>query len=661
MKFLSIVFFPIITLLASVAGKAEENSTAPFRVTIDVSSPGTEVSPNRYGIFFEDINFAADGGLYAELIKNRSFEFPQAFMGWKIFGNVALQIEDRPFTRNPHYIRLSPASHRERKTGVENEGFRGIAWEKGKKYRFSAWGRVGVNQTTPVVLQACLIDEKNNSVAQTDMVITQKEWKKYIVELVPSKTVDQGSFRLLLNSPGIVDLDHLSLFPRHTWKERENGLRADLTGALKELNPGLLRFPGGCIVEGTSLATRYNWKDSIGPVENRPLNENRWNFSTKKRLSPDYYQSYGLGFYEYFLLAEDLGATPLPVLNCGMACQFQNGKEAHASLEDMDVYIQDALDLIEFANGDISTKWGALRAEMGHPRPFHLKYLAIGNEQWGDEYAERLERFLATLRKKHPEIRIIGSAGPGASGQEFDNLWKHMRSLNVDLVDEHYYASPDWFRKNARRYDTYPRSGPKVFAGEYACHTPEKSNNFSSALHEAAFMTGLERNADIVPMATYAPLLAHKDAWQWKPDLIWFDNRSLVLTPNYYVQQMYSTYAGNRILPLAGEDGKPLAGQKGLYGSSVFDGERKSIIVKLVNMNPSDCTIQLNFKGQDKQIPKGSGIAIRLHSDNIETQNNFEKPDNIRPVSTILPALEKNRLDLRIPAYSFGVYVFPAE
>ena len=199
MKFLSIVFFPIITLLASVAGKAEENSAAPFRVTIDVSSPGTEVSPNRYGIFFEDINFAADGGLYAELIKNRSFEFPQAFMGWKIFGNVALQIEDGPFTRNPHYIRLSPASHRERKTGVENEGFRGIAWEKGKKYRFSAWGRVGVNQTTPVVLQACLIDEKNNSVAQTDMVITQKEWKKYIVELVPSKTVDQGSFRLLLN------------------------------------------------------------------------------------------------------------------------------------------------------------------------------------------------------------------------------------------------------------------------------------------------------------------------------------------------------------------------------------------------------------------------------------------------------------------------------
>ena len=293
-------------------------------------------------------------------------------------------------------------------------------------------------------------------------------------------------------------------------------------------------------MEGTDLETRYDWKKSVGQVENRPLNENRWHYTFAHRLYPDYFQTYGMGFYELFLLSEDIGAEPLPVVNVGLACQYQNeGEHCHVPVGELGDYIQDALDLIEFANGDITTEWGKLRADMGHPEPFNMKFIGIGNEQWGPEYPARLEKFVEAIREEYPEIKIIGSSGPQAEGKDFEYLWPEMARLKVDLVDEHYYRPPQWFLDNADRYDSYDRKGPKVFAGEYASHHRNRKNNWESALTESAFMTGLERNADIVHMATYAPLLAHVDAWQWRPDLIWFDNLRVMRTPNYYVQKIY--------------------------------------------------------------------------------------------------------------------------
>lgn len=368
---------------------------------------------------------------------------------------------------------------------------------------------------------------------------------------------------------------------------------------LKDLQPGIFRFPGGCIVEGTDLATRYQWKNSVGPVENRPLNENRWNYTFPHRLYPNYYQSYGLGFYEFFLLSEYIGAEPLPVVSVGLACQYQNNDKdagAHVAVDDLQPYIDDALDLIEFANGDTTTTWGSLRARMGHPKPFGLKQIGIGNEQWGELYPQRLEKFITQIRAKYPKIKICGSSGPSADGDKFDYGWKEMRRLKVDLVDEHYYMKPEWFFKNAGRYDNYDRKGPKVFAGEYAAHGAGERNNWEAALSEAAFMTGLERNADVVWQATYAPLFAHVDGWQWKPDLIWFDNLTSLRSANWYVQMLYGTNKGTNILKLT-ENGKPVEGEGQLYASAVYDKATKSPIVKIVNAASKECNVELTFDG----------------------------------------------------------------
>ena len=327
-----------------------------------------------------------------------------------------------------------------------------------------------------------------------------------IYEIVFTSPVTEANahLRIFLESTGSVDLEHISLFPVNTFNGHKNGLRKDLAEALLDINPGVFRFPGGCIVEGTDLETRYDWKKSVGPVENRPLNENRWHYTFKHRFFPDYFQSYGLGFYEYFLLSEEIGAEPLPIVNCGLSCQFQNqDSAAHVAVCNLDEYIQDALDLIEFANGNVNTTWGKVRADMGHPEPFNLKYIGVGNEQWGEEYPERLKPFVTAIRKAYPEIQIIGSSGPDSEGKQFEYLWPEMKNLKVDMVDEHFYRPETWFLSQGNRYDNYDRKGPKVFAGEYACHGDgKKYNHFNAALLEAAFMTGLERNADIVHMAT---------------------------------------------------------------------------------------------------------------------------------------------------------------
>src|SRR5678809_494544 len=303
---------------------------------------------------------------------------------------------------------------------------------------------------------------------------------------------------------GVLDIDVVSLFPGDTWKGRKGGLRADMVQMLADMKPGFMRFPGGCIVEGHYLTNRYQWKNTIGAPENRKLLMNRWNDEFKHRPAPDYFQSFGLGFFEFFQLCEDIGAEPLPILNCGMACQFNSGELA--PLEQIDTYIEDALDLIDFANGPAGSGWGARRAAMGHSSPFHWKLLGVGNEQWGPQYFERYTRFATVLKQRHPEVQLISSAGPSPADDRFNFAWPKLRELHADIVDEHCYDAPAWFFLNTHRYDNYDRRGPKVFMGEYAAQSvatvsPKNQNTLECALAEAAYMTGLERNADVVRMA----------------------------------------------------------------------------------------------------------------------------------------------------------------
>ena len=631
--------------------------------TFDVNTKkvGAKVQPTMYGIFFEDINYAADGGLYGELVKNRSFEFPDALMGWKAFGKFEVK-NDGPFERCPHYVVLGYSGHNDAATGLQNEGYFGIGIEKGEDYRFSVWAKAVSGDAT---VEVSLVDEntmeEHQEFATAELKVSGNEWKKYELVLKPTKTVQKANLRLLLKGKNSVALEHVSLFPKHTFKDRDNGMRRDLAQALYDLHPGVFRFPGGCIVEGSSLEQRYQWKNSIGPVENRPLNGNRWLSTFNYRLFPDYYQSYGLGFYEYFLLSEDIGAEPLPVLNVGMACQYQNwnNPKAHVPVDSLQPYIQDCLDLIEFANGDVNTTWGKKRAEMGHPAPFNLKFLAVGNEQWDNLYYERLRPFVKAIKAKYPNIKLIGTSGPDSEGEMFDKGWKAMKELKADLVDEHFYRDEHWFLSHGLRYEGYDRKGPKVFAGEYACHGKGKKwNHFETSLYEAAFMTDLERNADVVDMATYAPLFAHVDGWQWRPDMIWYDNTRMFKTVSYYVQQMYACNKGTNVLPLT-MNGKAVAGQEGqdgLFASAVVDKQKGEVIVKVANTSDKTQEVTLNLNGL-----KGSRSAslTTLQCDNMDAENTLDNPNKIRPVETTATCESKKNatvLSDKLPAKSFRMY-----
>lgn len=633
----------------------------PHTFDVNTKKVGAAVQPTMYGIFFEDINYAADGGLYGELVKNRSFEFPDALMGWKAFGKFEVK-NDGPFERCPHYVVLNYSGHNDTATGLQNEGYFGIGIEKDEEYRFTVWAKTVSGDTN---VEVSLVDEstmeEHQEFATAELKVSGNEWKKYELILKSPKTVQKANLRLLLKGKNGVALEHVSLFPKHTFKDRENGMRRDLAQALYDLHPGVFRFPGGCIVEGSSLDQRYQWKNSIGPVENRPLNGNRWLSTFNYRLFPDYYQSYGLGFYEYFLLSEDIGAEPLPVLNVGMACQFQNQNDpsAHVAVKDLQPYIQDCLDLIEFANGDVNTTWGKKRAEMGHPAPFNLKFLAVGNEQWDDLYYERLRPFVKAIKAKYPNIKIIGTSGPDSEGEMFEKGWKAMKELKADLVDEHFYRDEHWFLSHGLRYEGYDRKGPKVFAGEYACHGKGKKwNHFETSLYEAAFMTDLERNADVVDMATYAPLFAHVDGWQWRPDMIWYDNTRMFKSVSYYVQQMYACNKGTNVLPLT-MNGKSVAGQEdqdGLFASAVVDKKKGEIIVKVANTSDKAQDVTLNLNGL-----KGSrsATATTLQSDNMDAENTLDNPNLIRPVETTATCVSKKNMTVlndKLPAKSFRMY-----
>lgn len=649
-------FFLAVAVTLSFTANAQVN-----RFDIDLKKPGAPIQPTMYGIFFEDINYAADGGLYAELVKNRSFEFPQdRLQGWKAFGKVEV-MNDGPFERNPHYVRLSEPGHPHKWTGLDNEGFFGIGIKEGEAYRFSVWARVpqGGRETIRIELVNTSSMGENQFYTQDRITVDSPEWKKYQVVIKAPETNPKAVLRIFLESRGgCVDLEHVSLFPVDTWKGHENGLRRDLAQALYDLHPGVFRFPGGCIVEGTDLETRYNWKNSVGPVENRPLNENRWEYTFPHRFYPDYYQSYGLGFFEFFQLSEEIGSEPLPILSCGLACQFQNDSEdAHVPVDELQPYIQDALDLIEFANGSVDTEWGALRAEMGHPAPFNLKFIGIGNEQWDPIYPEHLKPFVDAIRAKYPEIKIVGSSGPNSEGDQFDYLWPEMKKLGADLVDEHFYRPYDWFLAQGARYDTYDRKGPKVFAGEYACHaTGRKWNHFYASLLEAAFMTTIERNADIVHMATYAPLFAHVEGWQWRPDLIWYDNLESFRTASWHVQQLYGQYKGRNALKLTmdGANVTGAEGQNGLFASAVLDGDK--IYVKVINTSAQPQDISLNFTGLKRKQTVKAVECIKLVSDKLYEDNSLEHPENIVPTRQCLEK-EGPVISETIEPYCFSIYV----
>ncbi len=653
------IVLSLAAMLLPLAGWAQDH-----QLDINLKKAGAPIPSTLYGIFFEDINYAADGGLYAELVKNRSFEFPNdALQGWKAFGKVEVR-NDGPFERNPHYVRLQDPGHPQRWTGLDNEGFFGIGVEEGKAYRFSVWARVpdGGASTLRVELANTASMGENHFLCQENLTVTGKDWKKYQLILHPAQTLDKSILRIFLVAErNTVDLEHVSLFPVDTWMGHENGLRKDLAQALADLKPGIFRFPGGCIVEGTDLATRYNWKNSVGPVENRPLNENRWEFSFPSRFYPDYYQSYGLGFYEFFLLSEEIGSEPLPILSCGLACQFQNEEEkAHCPVDELQPFIQDALDLIEFANGPVDSPWGKVRADMGHPAPFNMKFIGIGNEQWDAVYPEHLEPFVKAIRAAHPEIKIVGSSGPNSEGEQFDYLWQEMRRLKADLVDEHFYRPYEWFLAQGARYDNYDRKGPKVFAGEYACHANGKKwNHFYASLLEAAFMTGIERNADLVEMATYAPLFAHVEGWQWRPDLIWFDNLRSFRTVSWHVQQLYGQYRGSNCLSLTmnGANVTGAEGQDGLFASAVLDGEK--VYVKVVNTTGKDQDITFNFTGLKKKALVNAGEGIRLSAGESELykDNSLDAPALFQPVPFTFEG-EGKSIGATAPSYSFSIFTF---
>lgn len=655
--------FRTLPLLAGslAAGAAlGQPSVTPARILVDVGRPGARIAPEMWGVFFEDINFGADGGLVAELVKNGSFEFPDRLMAWREVARrgglqagqvAAVAAAPSPGDRNSHYVRLT-GRESSGDIGIENEGFRGMGVREGEGYRLSLRLRRPPRGAEGVRCELVAPDGRRLAGAE---LAAGARWAVRTARLRPAATEAHARLRLFPMGSGEVEVDNVSLCPERTWRNRRGGLRRDLVQLLADLKPGFIRFPGGCIVEGSTLALRYQWKDTIGPREQRRLLINRWNNVFRHRPTPDYYQSFALGFLEYFQICEDLGAEPMPILNCGMACQFNSGELA--PLDRLDPYIQDALDLVEFAAGPVSSPWGRRRADLGHPRPFSLKYLGIGNEQWGPQYLERYDRFAAAIKSRYPEIQLVAAAGPSPSDERFQFLWSELRKRRADVVDEHSYAAPDWFLDASRRYDSYDRGGPKVFMGEYAAQSagvarPDNRNTWLCALSEAAFMTGLERNADIVRLSSYAPLFAHAEAWQWTPNLIWFDNLRSVRTANYLVQQAFSRNRGDRVLAttVAGAPAAP-NGEPRVFASSVLAEKAGEAIVKIVNATGSPQALELQLSGfGDGRL----SYAHTLIEAAPEAENTLENPEIVRPV-TGKGTFPEQPIRLTAPPYSLRV------
>ncbi len=628
-------------------------------ITVKANEIKATIQPTMWGVFFEDINMGADGGIYAELIKNRSFEFSKPMMGWKILGKPATEGDflvlnrQATNTNNPRFLRVTLHNNTKGTIGLNNEGFRKMGIKNNMGYDFSLMYRTS---SGGIRLHVELINEGGGNIGGTSVTTSPsgEEWKKISTTFSATATEPNAKLNIWFEGDGAIDIDMVSLFPQDTWKKRPGGMRADMIQMLADMKPGFIRFPGGCIVEGFDLSQRYQWKKTIGPIEERQLIINRWNFEFAHRPTPDYFQTFGLGFFEYFQLAEDVGAEPLPILNAGMACQFNSAEVV--PLGQLDPYVQDALDLIEFANGDTTTRWGKIRASLGHPAPFNLKLMGVGNENWGPQYIERLKVFTKAIKERYPNIKLINSSGTDPNGARFDYLNGELRNMKADIIDEHYYRRPEWFLQNASRYDNYDRNGSQVFAGEYAAQSDKtvsiyNRNNWGTAMAEAAFMTGMERNADVVCMASYAPLFAHVDGWQWTPDMIWVDNLNTFGTPNYYVQKMFSLNKGTNVVPMLNNN-KPLAGQDSLYASAAIDKNTNELIMKIVNASGKSQSRDIQVEGIKNLNPNAS-LTI-LKSDKLDEVNSISKPANVKPTEQNLK-LKGKKITLALAPYSFTI------
>jgi len=647
----------ISLLMIALSAFCVPNARSQKQLTVKLNQPKADIQSTMWGVFFEDINLGADGGIYAEMVKNRSFEFFRPLMGWnvkhKVEGDVLVVNRKDVNTANPRYLRVTANNAAKGDIELVNEGFRGMGIKKDLRYDFSMMYH---QQQPGTKLTVELLDANGKSIGGT--TITPQEsgdaWHKATASFNATATELKGKLKITIEGNGVIDLDMISLFPGDTWKNRPGGMRADMVQLLADMKPGFIRFPGGCIVEGFDLSQRYQWKKTLGPIEERQLLINRWNFEFAHRPTPDYFQTFGLGFFEYFQLAEDIGAEPLPILNCGMACQFNSAEVA--TLDELDPYVQDALDLIEFANGDVSTKWGKVRADMGHPAPFNLKMMGVGNENWGPQYVERLKIFTKAIKAKYPEFKLVNSSGTDPNGERFDYLNTELRKMNADIIDEHYYRRPEWFFENARRYDNYPRNGSKIFGGEYAAQSDktvsvDNKNCWLTALSEAAFMTGLERNADVVSMASYAPLFAHADGWQWTPDLIWVNNLKSYGTPDYYVQQLFSLNKGNKVIPIT-LNNDVVAGQDSLYAAAAIDTKTNELIIKLVNASNKSQETSLLLDGVKKLASQGT-LTV-LQSDDLMAVNSFNEPTKVSPKQSMIK-LNGKKINLSAAPYSFSV------
>ena len=607
-----------------------------------------KISDNLFGIFFEDLNYAADGGLYAELIQNRDFEYsPEdgARQGWDSgyawsvregghSSPVTIAVENPLHENNPHYavLQANPG------VALQNDGFDGISLKKGDKYDFSLFARLPEGSKGGKMIVR-LLDQDGREVAQSAVNVSSKEWKRQHTVLVANADVRAGVLSLEPKLTGTVHLDMVSLFPQNTFKGRKNGLRADLAQTIADLHPRFMRFPGGCLAHGDGVHNIYNWKETIGPLESRKPQRNLWG----------YHQTKGLGYFEFFQYCEDIHAEPVPVIAAGVCCQnSQGGGQQGIPMCDMDAFIQDILDLVEYANGDASTEWGRKRAEAGHPEPFRLKYIGIGNEdQITDAFEERFTMIYQALKTKHPEITVIGTAGPFNEGTDYEEGWAIVNQLGVPMVDEHYYQTPGWFLNNQHFYDSYDQKGVKVYLGEYAAHLPGRPNNLEVSLAEAAYMTSLERNGDVVSMASYAPLLAKEGHTQWNPDLIYFDNQTVKPTVNYYVQQLYGQNAGDEYLPSTvklSDSSEDIA--KRFPVSVVKDSKTGDLILKMVNILPSATRARIRL---EDVTAAGSRAVKTVLSGALEDKN-------LEPQSSDCEVGQEFTCEL--PAYSFTVIRF---
>lgn len=619
------------------------------------------ISKDLIGVFFEDINYGADGGIYAQLIENNNFEFVDCFgdkgdyytifdggYGWKAYpqeNSVRMQVvSGSPVSdENPHYMRVWVDKEN---TGISNKAYSGIALKKNNTYKISFYARavsLKGNVTVKIV-------KEDNVYAQGCVSLVQEEvmhyWNKYELEVSAKEDVTGAMFVITLEQSGIVEFDFVSMMP----KDAVAGIfRKDTFELLKELKPAFMRFPGGCIVEGNTMSNRYRFKDTLKRLEDRRCNWNRWAVHCNRGENgfhsefSHYNQTLGIGYYEFFLLCELIGAKPLPVMNVGMACQYQSYEYMKIDSPEFEQMVQDTLDLIEFANADEKSQWGSVRAKLGHKEPFGLEYLGIGNEQWqvdNTDFFTRYKIFEKRIHEKYPTIKLIGSAGPDVTSKHYTDAWEFYRNEKkenpnfVYAIDEHYYMPPKWFLDHNDFYDNYPRD-IKVFAGEYAAHDPNiniadvSKNNWGAAISEAAFLTGIERNADVVALSSYAPLFARMGYTQWAPDLIWMDEKTCWGTPSYYVQKMFSSFHADEMLDL-GEQIEELRAQ-GIYCSAGKTSEG-TVIVKLVNTTDNKVSVTLEDE-EGKPLPT---VKKTLMCAALTDYNCAEHPKNVVPIEAIV-------------------------